>query len=96
MTRLERIGGRVLSAGVAASSICLAVGLLLEVLGARSGGALLLDVGLVVLLATPAARLIVSVIEYSVERDWVFLSLVGIVLIELMVGVVAAFVFHRV
>ena len=63
--KLERLIGNVLRAGVMVSSTCLAVGLLLSV--ATGGGAaagILLNVGIVVLLATPLARVIVSTLQY--------------------------------
>lgn len=94
--RLERIIGVVLSSGVTASSICLAAGLALSVLGAAVPVATwLLQAGIIVLLATPAARVAVSIVQYASERDWIFTTLTAIVLVELMVSVVAALVFHR-
>ena len=62
---LERIVGVVLRAGVIASSVCLSAGLLLFL--ATGGGALagvLLNAGIVILLATPVARVIVSTARY--------------------------------
>jgi uncharacterized membrane protein len=94
--RLERVVGIVLRAGVIASSLCLAVGLLLSL--ATEGGAvaaLLLNVGILVLLATPVARVVVSTVEYVNERDWRFAALTGIVLLELIASAVAALVFNR-
>jgi uncharacterized membrane protein len=94
--RMERVVGIVLRAGVFASSACLAVGLLLSL--ATGGGpvaAFLLNTGIVVLLATPVARVIVSTVEYIVERDWPFAVLTTIVLLELVASAVAALVFNR-
>jgi len=94
--RMERVVGTVLRAGVIASSACLAVGLLLSL--ATGGGpvaGLLLNTGIVVLLATPVARVIVSTAEYIVERDWPFAMLTTIVLLELIASAVAALVFNR-
>jgi uncharacterized membrane protein len=48
-----------------------------------------------VLLATPVARVLVSVVEYSMVRDWPFVTLTVIVLIELMASALAALVFNR-
>ena len=77
------------------SSVCLAVGLGLEVAGAPAAIAgVLLQIGIVVLLATPVARVIVSLAEYASERDWAFVALTGIVLLELMASAVAALVFN--
>ena len=87
--RLNRIIGLVLRVGVTTSSVCLALGLLLLLAGAP-GSPLLLQVGLVVLLATPVARVIVSIVEYAVERDWTFTALTLIVLAELTASLVAA------
>jgi uncharacterized membrane protein len=95
-SRLERVVGVVLRGGVVVSSICLTVGLLLSL--ATGGGALagfLLNAGIVVLLATPVARVIVSTVEYVVEKDWAFATLTSIVLLELIASAVAALVFNR-
>jgi len=89
---LELIIGRVLRFGTATSSTCFAVGLSLMILG--RGGALarvLLPAGLIILLATPAARVIVSVVEYVRERDWLFVAFTLTVLLALAASVVAAF-----
>ena len=93
---LERVIGIVLRAGVTASSVCLAAGLLLSL--ATGGGAvagLLLNTGIIVLLATPVARVIVSTVQYVSERDWKFAALTFIVLLELVASAVAALVFNR-
>jgi uncharacterized membrane protein len=94
--RMEHVVGVVLRAGVIASSVCLSIGLLLSL--ATGGGplsALLLNAGIVVLLCTPVARVIVSTVEYVVERDWPFATLTVIVLLELVASAVAALVFNR-
>jgi len=94
--RMERVVGNVLRGGVVVSSACLAVGLLFSL--ATGGGAaagLLLNAGIVVLLATPVARVVVSTVEYLNERDWRFAALTGIVLLELIASAMAALVFNR-
>ena len=94
--RLEEIIGTVLRAGVIASSVCLAVGLVLSLL--TGGGAVtgfLLNTGIVVLLATPVVRVIVSTVQYVSERDWTFATLTFIVLLELAASAVAALVLNR-
>ena len=94
--KLERSIGIVLRAGVIASSVSLTIGLLLSL--ATGGGAvagLLLNAGIVVLLATPVARVIVSTVQYVSERDWRFAALTFIVLLELIASAVAALVFNR-
>jgi uncharacterized membrane protein len=94
--KLERLIGIVLRAGVMASSACLAAGLLLSL--ATGGGAVsvfLLNAGIIVLLATPVARVIVSIVQYVSERDWAFATLTIVVLLELVASAVAALVFNR-
>jgi len=94
--RLERIIGRVLRAGVTTSSVCLAVGLLWAMAAETSSmPRLLMQTGIIVLLATPVARVVVSVAEYVVERDWPFATLTAIVLLELLASAVAALLFNR-
>jgi len=94
--RLERVVGVVLRAGVIASSVCLAVGLVLSLAtGGGAAAAWLLNIGILVLLATPVARVVVSTVEYINERDWRFAALTGIVLLELIASAVAALVFNR-
>ena len=83
--RLERSLGKILTAGVLASTGLLAAGLLLQLLGAVPGAAAALtNAGLIVLMATPVARVAVSVIEYSLERDWLFAMLTTTVLVILL------------
>ena len=96
MTRLERSIAFVLRAGVMISSGCLALGLLLT-LAAVGGRApeLLLETGILVLICTPAARVLVSTVQYVAQRDWQFAALTAIVLIELVASAVAALVFNR-
>ena len=88
---LERIMGRVLGVGVAASTVCLTAGLLMTFAfgNTRVAGALL-SVGIVVLLATPVARVAVSSVGYARRRDWLFVTLTLIVLGELLASVIAA------
>ena len=94
--RLERVIGVVLRAGVTISSLCFAVGLVLSLLGDGSGVAtIVLHAGVVVLLATPGARVVVSIVEYANERDWLFVTLTAVVLVELMASAVVALVFNR-
>ena len=94
--RLERIIGRVLRAGVTISSVCLATGLVWAIAAGASGiPRLLLQTGIIVLLCTPVARVIVSIAEYVVERDWRFAALTTIVLLELLASALAALVFNR-
>ncbi len=89
-SRLERAIGLVLRAGVIVSTVCLAIGLLLEVAGARAASSVLLNVGLVVLLATPVGRVVTSVFEYAAAREWTFVILTLVVLGELFGSLLAA------
>ena len=93
--RLERIIGGVLRVGVTTSSVCLASGAALFFLGNSPSAPILLQAGILILLATPVARVVVSVVQYVGDRDWTFTTLTLIVLLELMASVVAALVFHR-
>lgn len=92
MNRLERTIGAVLRFGTLASSSLFAISLVMALASARAGLAQrLADAGLVILLATPAARVVVSVIEYVRERDWVFVALTLVVLLALAGSVAAAY-----
>ncbi|OLE78394.1 MAG: hypothetical protein AUF76_19195 [Acidobacteria bacterium 13_1_20CM_2_65_9] len=95
-SRLERLIGAVLRAGVTASSICLGAGLVLALIGGGEAIAnVLLHTGIVVLLATPVARVLVSIVEYAQQRDWTFTLLTAIVLVELLASAVAALIFNK-
>jgi len=90
--RLETTIGEVLRFGTITSSTMFAIGLVMTVVGYQPVVAqLLLATGLVILLATPPARVVVSVIEYVRERDWTFVLLTGIVLLALAGSVVAGY-----
>ena len=96
MTRLERSVALVLRAGVIASTSCLAVGLALSLAGvAEPLPGILLQTGILVLLCTPVARVVISTVQYVAERDWQFAALTAIVLVELIASAVAALVFNR-
>ena len=95
MTRLERSIALVLRGGVIVSSACLALGLVLSLAGESRAAEALLQIGIVVLLCTPIARVVISTVEYTVARDWRFATLTAIVLVELMASAVAALVFNR-
>ena len=96
MTRLERSIAFVLRAGVIASTSCLVAGLVLSLTVAGSTVAhVLLQVGILILLCTPVARVVISTIEYAVAREWTFAALTAIVLLELVASGVAALVFNK-
>jgi uncharacterized membrane protein len=83
--------GRLLGIGVLASSACLALGLVLALLRPAAGAQrALLTSGLLLLMATPIARVAVSAFTYARRRDWLFAALTGIVLLELFTSVAAA------
>ena len=88
--RLEMSIGRVLRGGTITSTVCLTIGLLLDIAGFARLASGLLNAGLVILIATPAARVVISFVEYILERDWTFAVLTGIVLLELLASVFAA------
>jgi uncharacterized membrane protein len=94
MIRLERTIGLVLRVGVTVSSIALAAGLILTFLDAP-GARWLLQLGILTLLATPVARVLVSIAEYASDHDWTFVTLTAIVLAELLASAVAALVFNK-
>lgn len=92
MSRLELTIGRVLRSGVVASSILLVSGLLLTLVhGPDRVVHIVLTTAIVILLATPAARVVISVAQYVRERDWPFVALTLIVLLTLAGSVLVAF-----
>jgi uncharacterized membrane protein len=94
--RLEAIIGVVLRAGVTISSACLAAGLALSLIPAIGPRATwLLHLGIIVLLVTPVARVVVSIAEYVGDRDWTFATLTIVVLLELMASAVAALALNK-
>lgn len=82
--RLEGRLGLALSVGVAVSTALLGTGLLFALAGvAPQASTLLLRIGLITLMATPVARVVISVFESGARRDWAFLALTGAVLVML-------------
>ena len=89
--RLEVVLGRVLLAGVLSSSACLAVGLIVWMAGSSPIAAnRILAAGLIVLMATPILRVVVSLVEYVRMRDWWFAATTVVVLAVLMGAVAVA------
>jgi uncharacterized membrane protein len=83
--QLERIIGIVLKAGVTTSATCLAIGLILRQIPVTVHlSPIVIHAGLIVLLATPVLRVVVSVYEYAREHDWLFVLLTMIVLVTLL------------
>ena len=70
---LELKLGRLLFAGVTISAVCLAAGLVLTLTGVRPDAAnVILTAGLVILMITPIARVVASLVVYIRLRDWFF------------------------
>jgi len=91
LANLERKLGQLLVTGVIVSAVLLAAGLLVFLLNpnvARSGW--LLNGGLIVLMATPILRVMVSVAEYVRLRQWFFVAVTLVVLAELSITVMVA------
>lgn len=91
LARFERVLGQVLLSGVVASTTLLALGLAGWMAGFH--GALVsvaFQAGLLLLMATPIARVLASVVEYVRERDWMFVATTVTVLAVLAATVVAA------
>jgi uncharacterized membrane protein len=89
--RLEMQLGRLLQAGVLTSAACLTIGLVLWMAGAAEGPAnALLTAGLMILMATPILRVIVSLVEYVRMRDWFFVVTTVLVFGVLLVTVTLA------
>jgi uncharacterized membrane protein len=92
LERLEVMLGRVLLAGVLLASGCLAVGLIMWMAGGYPIAAdRVLAAGLIVLMATPILRVVVSLVEYLRMRDWLFAATTIVVLAVLMGAVAVAF-----
>ena len=91
--RLERLLARVLHAGTIASTALLTAGVALT-LAAPAGSlhVILTTAGLLILMATPAARVLASVLGYAAERDWTFFGLTLAVLATLAGSLVAALI----
>jgi len=93
--QLERIIGYILRVGVTVSSLCLVAGLVLELIHVLPAvGGFLFEAGLVVLVATPIARVAAAFVTYLAERDLMFTALTAIVLVELGAAVVTALTKH--
>lgn len=80
MTTFEAVLGRTLGVGVTLATALLGVGLAWTLLAPGPGAARVLDAGLVVMMATPMARVLLSCAEYVRQRDWFFAISAGAVL----------------
>jgi uncharacterized membrane protein len=73
--RLEVQLGRLLYAGVMSAAVCLLLGLLLWMAGGHPAAAnVILTTGLVILMLTPIARVVTSLVVYARMRDWLFVA----------------------
>lgn len=91
LARLEAHVGRLFVAGVSVSSALLAAGLVLFLFAPDApAGSKLLNAGLLVLMATPMLRVLLSVVEYVRMGDWFFASTTLAVIAELSVTVWSA------
>ena len=88
--RLEDLLGRLLVTGVIVSAVLLAAGLVLWLAHPGPAGVWLLNAGLIVLMATPILRVIVSFVEYVRMQDWLFVATTIVVLVELALTVAVA------
>ena len=73
-------------AGVALSGVALGAGLALHVAGRTGNAATLLATGLILLMAMPATRVVIAVLERVRIRDWRFVLVTLAVLIELSIS----------
>ena len=74
--------------------MCLVLGLLLLMFVSAGGWSdRLLTAGLLILMATPMLRVVVSIVEYVRIREWFFVLTTVVVLTELGIGVLYAL--HR-
>ena len=91
ISRLETHLGRLLLTGVLCSTAALLAGLVLWALDAAPAvAARLLNAGLLILMATPLLRVVVSLVEYARMRDWFFVLTTLAVLSILCVSVAIA------
>ena len=81
----ERFGG-VMTVMIVLFAAALGAGLLLHVIMPRSGPAgILLEAGLVLLMASPAVRLLLALAERIRRADWTFVVLTAVIALELAI-----------
>ena len=92
LQQLEERLGRLLGIGTRVSSVLLAIGLVLWMaLGNRPLVAQTLALGLIVLIAPPRSRVVVSAVGFAAQRDWQMLGMTALVIISLLISLVVAF-----
>ena len=79
----ERLMGRLLWVGVITSTGLLSAGLLLTFAGPPDVAGRLLHAGLIVLMATPATRVVLACGEFARTRDW-FFALVSLAVLAVL------------
>jgi uncharacterized membrane protein len=87
MTLFERTLARTLGLGVTVATVLLGIGLAWTLVAPGPGANLALQAGLIVLMATPMARVLLSCAEYVRQRDWFFAISAGAVLAVLAVTI---------
>lgn len=90
MTTFETLLGRTLGLGVGLSTLLLGLGLGLSLAQAGHAADVLMHAGLIVLMATPVARVLISCVEFIRQRDWFFAANAFGVLVVLAVTVWSA------
>jgi len=84
---LERQVGRLLFGGVTSAAICLTAGLVLWMMGDYPAAAnRVLTAGLVLLMITPIARVVISFVVYVRMRDWFFVGTTIMVFVVLLLA----------
>ena len=83
----DRLAGRMLLGGVLLAAACLLTGLVMWMIAPPAGRALM-DGGLIVLMATPVLRVVLSIVEYWRARDWPFVAAAAAVLAILLATVI--------
>lgn len=76
-----------LRAGSTLAALLIAVGLALLTLGSAAVGHGLVTAGLIVLVLTPVARVLVAMLAFLKERDYVFAGICAVVLFAVTLGV---------
>ena len=91
LDRLESRLGMLLQAGVLSSAVCLALGLVTWfAAGATALSGWALTLGLLILMATPILRVLVSLVAYIRMRDWFFVGTTVAVFVLLGITVLLA------
>jgi uncharacterized membrane protein len=92
MDALERRIGYVLKSGSMISTALLALGVVVVLAApAAAAGPILIQAGLLIVIATPIVRVIVSMFGFAQEHEWKFVVMTLAVLGVLAASVVAAF-----